>query len=401
MVPLLALTASSLLSSLLPCPLAAGWELIWEKQLPTKSATGQVIGGFSAIQLNPNLRSLLLLSDAPASFVLEAKWRGSLLEPQWQLGEPQPLLNPPEGPLDGEALVRVGQNYWMASEGRLGGLQPAALLELQADPDGGSSDAAGSNGAGSGAGVSGGGMSGGMSGSGKLKVVGFHPLPEDWQPQLGRGLAPNQGPEALVALPGQRLLIAAERPLQQDPNGQLRLLIAQVGPKGLRYEPVGSPLAYSPEPGAAAHWGLTDLLALEPGNREQTGQLLALWRGYAQPQRWWSRLELLAPLALGTKSQEPKPPLAQWDLLAIGLGPDNWEAMAVGPSLADGRSTLLLASDDNFNPLQANRLALIAPKRIGCPLGKRLGLGPGQGKEQGLGQGSVAEPTVMKMTRVK
>ena len=361
MVPLLAITVSSLLSSLLPCPLAAGWELIWEKQLPTKSATGQAIGGFSAIQLNPNLRSLLLLSDAPASFVLEAKWRGSLLAPQWQLDEPQSLLNPPEGPLDGEALVRVGQNYWMASEGRLGGLQPAALLELQAVPDGGSS-----NGAGSGGGVD----SGGGGGGGKFKVVGFHPLPEDWQPQLGRGLAPNQGPEALVALPGQRLLIAAERPLQQDPNGQLRLLLAQLGPKGLRYEPVGSPLAYGPEPGAAAHWGLTDLLALEPGNREQTGPLLALWRGYAEPQRWWSRLELLAPLALGTKSQEPKPPLAQWDLLAIGLGPDNWEAMAVGPSLADGRITLLLASDDNFNPLQANRLALIAPKRIGCPMGK-------------------------------
>jgi hypothetical protein len=377
MVPLLALTASSLLSSLLPCPLAAGWELIWEKQLPTKSATGQAIGGFSAIQLNPKLGSLLLLSDAPASFVLEAKWRGSLLAPQWQLSEPQPLLNPPEGPLDGEALVPVGQSYWMASEGRLGGLQPAALLELQVVPDGGS--------------------------SGKFKVVGFHPLPEDWQPQLGRGLAPNQGPEALVALPGQRLLIAAERPLQQDPNGQLRLLLAQLGPKGLRYEPIGSPLAYSPEPGAAAHWGLTDLLALEPGNREQTGPLLALWRGYAEPQRWWSRLELLAPLALGTKSQEPKPPLAQWDLLAIGLGPDNWEAMAVGPSLADGRSTLLLASDDNFNPLQANRLALIAPKHNGCPPGKRLGLGPGQGpgQGQGQGQGSFAEPTVMKMTRVK
>jgi len=382
MVPLLAITVSSLLSSLLPCPLAAGWELIWEKQLPTKSATGQAIGGFSAIQLNPNLRSLLLLSDAPASFVLEAKWRGSLLAPQWQLGEPQPLLNPPEGPLDGEALVRVGQNYWMASEGRLGGLQPAALLELQAVPDGGSSDGVG---------------------SGKLKVVGFHPLPEDWQPQLGRGMAPNQGPEALVALPGERLLIAAERPLQQDPNGQLRLLLAQLGPKGLRYEPIGSPLAYSPEPGAAAHWGLTDLLALEPGNREQTGPLLALWRGYAEPQRWWSRLELLAPLPLGPSSPKPQAPLAQWDLLAVGLGPDNWEAMAVGPRLADGRSTLLLASDDNFNPLQANRLALIAPKHNGCPPGKLLGLGPGQGpgQRQGQGQGSVAEPTVMKMTRVK
>ena len=354
MLPLLAVS----LSSLLPCPLAAGWELLWQRQLPSQSALGKPIGGFSGIQLDPGQRRLLLLSDSPSSFVLEAQWRGSLLEPQWQLGEPQPLLNPPEGPLDGEALVRLGESYWMASEGRFGGLQPAALLELRVDPDAGGGGAAGGGSAGS-----------GSAGSEKLSVRGFYPLPDDWQPQAGRGLWPNQGPEALVALPGQRLLVAAERPLQQDPNGQLRLLLAQLQPRGsaaLRFEPMGTPLAYSPEPGAAAHWGLTDLLPLESGNRQQTGPLLALWRGYAKPNRWWSRLELLAPLALGPAPQPPRAPIAQWDLIALGLEPDNWEAMAVGPSLGDGRSTLLLASDDNFNPLQANRLALLAPKRIDC-----------------------------------
>jgi hypothetical protein len=52
-----------------------------------------------------------------------------------------------------------------------------------------------------------------------------------------------------------------------------------------------------------------------------------------------------------------------WDLKAIGLSPDNWEAITPGPPLEDGRPTLLLVSDDNFNPLQDNLLAQLAPRR--------------------------------------
>ena len=43
--------------------------------------------------------------------------------------------------------------------------------------------------------------------------------------------------------------------------------------------------------------------------------------------------------------------------------PDNWEAMALGPALSDGRQTLVLASDDNFNPLQSSWLAVLTPRR--------------------------------------
>ncbi|WP_461557377.1 esterase-like activity of phytase family protein, partial [Synechococcus sp.] len=106
-----------------------------------------------------------------------------------------------------------------------------------------------------------------------------------------------------------------------------------------------------------AHWGLTELIAIE------NDALLALWRGYREPNQWWSRLELFAPIQLSAKTKGPLKPIAQWDLIGLGLAPDNWEAMAEGPRLGDGRSTLLLASDDNFNPLQANRLALLAPLR--------------------------------------
>lgn len=49
------------------------------------------------------------------------------------------------------------------------------------------------------------------------------------------------------------------------------------------------------------------------------------------------------------------------DLLATGLRVDNWEGMAFGPDLPDGRKTLILVSDDNFNRLfQSTIIAWIA-----------------------------------------
>ena len=56
-------------------------------------------------------------------------------------------------------------------------------------------------------------------------------------------------------------------------------------------------------------------------------------------------------------------PIIGWDLLEAGLPPDNWEAMALGPALSDGRQTLVLASDDNFNLLQSSWLAVLTPRR--------------------------------------
>jgi hypothetical protein len=59
----------------------------------------------------------------------------------------------------------------------------------------------------------------------------------------------------------------------------------------------------------------------------------------------------------------PLSPLMSWDLKALGLTPDNWEAITPGPPLEDGRPTLLLAADDNFSPLQDNYLVQLAPRR--------------------------------------
>jgi hypothetical protein len=48
------------------------------------------------------------------------------------------------------------------------------------------------------------------------------------------------------------------------------------------------------------------------------------------------------------------------DLEQAGIETDNLEAAAWGPRLPDGRATLLLASDDNFDPKQANRFLAFA-----------------------------------------
>jgi hypothetical protein len=40
------------------------------------------------------------------------------------------------------------------------------------------------------------------------------------------------------------------------------------------------------------------------------------------------------------------------DLSSLGLPLDNFEGMALGPALPDGRRTLILVSDNNFNESQ-------------------------------------------------
>jgi len=63
----------------------------------------------------------------------------------------------------------------------------------------------------------------------------------------------------------------------------------------------------------------------------------------------------------------PVAPLASWTLLQLGLAADNWEVLLAAPPMADGRTTLVLASDDNFNPLQHTHLARLVPRRLpGC-----------------------------------
>ncbi len=63
----------------------------------------------------------------------------------------------------------------------------------------------------------------------------------------------------------------------------------------------------------------------------------------------------------------PVTPLVSWNLLQLGLPADNWEVVLATPPMPDGRPSVLLATDDNFNPRQRSLLAPLVPRQIaGC-----------------------------------
>lgn len=322
-----------------PCSQLDGWQLLADRELPRQDAAGRPLGGYSAVAPDPEGSRVWLLSDAPEPHLLPVlgfERLGETGSPPPRFGRPLPLAAATGGPLarpiDGEAMVLLGADLWIASEGRRSREQPAQLLRF------GRWD-------------------------GRLRET--FALPEDWLPALGRGLGANQGPEALTLLPSllgtpvprpvlPRLLLAAEYPLRQDPEGQVALLSFEPLPPPLpsRFLPSGS-LALPAREAGAPPWGLTDLLALG-----DPAVLLGLVRAFEPPGRW--RIQLVQwPWPTGSKA--PLQPLRHWDLLALGLTPENWEGVAEGPALSDGRPTLLLVSDDNFNPLQTSRLARLAP----------------------------------------
>lgn len=203
--------------------------------------------------------------------------------------EPLPLWPLTDPPtVDGEGLVIRGDSVWVASEGKL-------LQELA--------------------------------------------LPADWQLQANRRLRSNGGPESLTtAGTGGVLLMAAENPLHQDPPDRVRLLRWEPATCGSLVSRPMQPLAIPPR-----NWGLTALLAMPSG-------LLGIWRRFEPPSSWQARL-VLYPWPSEQANDPPLIPRQQWNLLQLGLAADNWEMLLQGPGLPDGRSSLLLASDDNVNPL--------------------------------------------------
>lgn len=207
------------------------------------------------------------------------------------------------------------------------------------------------------------------------------PLPAVFVPDRpgapGAGVRPNRGFEALdVDVDGRRIIFMNEDSLAQDgaagapgegPPVRVTVMNRQTG------DMLGQHvyrLDFFPDPprddlrGGTGATGAVSMLWLEDGS------YLVLERAFRRDAGVRIRLYHADPAEADDVRDQWS--LAGWhgraarktllgDLLAAGLRADNWEGMAFGPDLPDGRKTLVLVTDDNFNQLfQSTIIAWIA-----------------------------------------
>lgn len=188
-------------------------------------------------------------------------------------------------------------------------------------------------------------------------------LPRAFQPGPSRGIRHNQGFESLTRLPSGFLVTATEGPLRQDGpeltperGGTVRLLVYDpaTGRPTREHRHAVGPVALAPETPDTFHTnGLVELLAVDDTT------LLALERSYTAGLGNVIRLYSISLDAESTGS--PLRSSSPVDLgAALGLDMDNVEGMTWGPRLPDGRRTLVMISDDNFNPEQVTQILAFA-----------------------------------------
>lgn len=208
------------------------------------------------------------------------------------------------------------------------------------------------------------------------------PIPKRYAPtiedgKLVQGVGDNLGFESLTlgsispgAIEPFRLFTATESALTQDASpehpqqgaSRNRLLHYSVDPShALLVSEQLYPMETPPE-GALYH-GLTELLAIDQG-----GHFLSLERSFGAN----GFTVKLYQLAFGSATDtiridslkgtipgvQPIRKRLLLDLTELGIPLDNLEGMTLGPQLPDGNPSLVLLSDDNFNPKQVTQFLL-------------------------------------------
>jgi 3-phytase/alkaline phosphatase D len=196
-------------------------------------------------------------------------------------------------------------------------------------------------------------------------------------PQENTGIRDNLAFESLTSTPNRRFLYTAtENALLQD--GPPSTITESSPSRVLQYDldskrPLAeyvyfvSPIPRIPVPaGSYADNGLVDLQALD-----NCGTFLAMERSYA--------VGVGNTVVLFETSTHDATDVSSWDTLDtlkpydpmskqyvadleqdLGVVPDNVEGMIFGPVLPDGRITLILVSDNNFNPTQTTQFIALA-----------------------------------------
>jgi hypothetical protein len=207
-------------------------------------------------------------------------------------------------------------------------------------------------------------------------------IPERYKPKkedgkLVQGVGENLGFEALTlggispgAIEPFRLFTATESALAQDVSSEHpqqstsrnRWLHYSIDPD---HSLLVSEQMYvmDPPPEGAQFHGLTDILAIDQG-----GHFLSLERSFGSKgfavklfqlsignATDTSRIDQLQGALPGVQPIRKKLLL---DLGELGIRLDNLEGMTLGPQLPDGSRSLVLVSDNNFNPMQINQFLL-------------------------------------------
>jgi 3-phytase/alkaline phosphatase D len=209
--------------------------------------------------------------------------------------------------------------------------------------------------------------------SGQMKKL--LPLDDKFAPVSdGFGVHGNLAFESLTATPNNRYLYAAtEASLQQDGSpatltegSPARVIEYKLWGTKLKrefvYEVAPIPFDSDP-PGIFADNGLVELQALD-----NKGTFLAMERSFAVGVG--NTIRLFETSLRGATNVAGQDTLVGnykamskdfvYDFEATGVGLDNFEGMAFGPRLADGRRLLIVVSDNNFNSGQATKFFAFA-----------------------------------------
>ncbi|MGV7206526.1 esterase-like activity of phytase family protein [Oxalobacteraceae bacterium A2-2] len=194
-------------------------------------------------------------------------------------------------------------------------------------------------------------------------------------PQREYGARDNVSFEGLSFAPdGRTLWLGMEAPTYQDgplPTPQSGALsrITQLDRDGrvlAQYAYPLDPIPHAPAPGKAADNGVSEILALDgrrlyvlerAGVQQADGSYRCYVRLYEIDVQGATDVKDVE--ALGGARFAPARKRLVLDLNTLGLPQiDNIEGMSWGPRLANGHDTLVLVSDDNFNPGQVTQFLL-------------------------------------------
>ncbi len=204
------------------------------------------------------------------------------------------------------------------------------------------------------------------------------PVPDKFLPRGDRGVRQNLAFESLTLTPdGQLLYTATENALRQDGDTAdlEQVSISRIleydratGQPRREFAYIIDPVPEPPQPADGFRTnGLVELraldncgtfLALERAFSEGRGNTVKLYEVSLQGARDISDNPSLADGSLSPEAAVQKRLVA--DLSELGVVPDNLEGMALGVRLPDGRQSLILVSDNNFNEAQVTQFIALS-----------------------------------------